>query len=876
MRIKHNQSIEPRQIGSIKYIPKSSPHALTGSPQKNRIRLPKLSVRPPSSCPPMLNTPFLKKLSLHARHALQESRDIATYSKSKTIEPRHLLLAIFLENGSLGSFLLDNIGFEKEQLGKICLKHKKSERLPVRFVPLLSPATAAILRNAYQLAHTRSFPYVGTEHIVSALMNSGDEDIRLVATAFDIDLSKATSSLENHLRFEHFPELPGLFETSEHILSKPSTKKQSKTPSLDQFATDITDQDDPGILVGRETEIDRLITILSRRTKNNPLLIGEPGVGKTALVAELAHRIARGTAPPSLLDKRILSLDLALVVAGTNFRGEFETRLKDIMTEMKARPDIILFIDEIHTLVGAGNANGSLDAANILKPALARGEIRCIGATTFTEYKRHIEKDAALERRFQPLIIREPTAEETFAILETSKSLYETHHRVILPSKIVELIVNLAARSVPDRFFPDKAFDILDEAATRAGMTSKNHLKQETERSLLLRQHQDASSVKERLVKEGHFDDAFTWHQEERQLGERLKTLTETNKNHRALSVPVTETHVYMAVSRMTGIPLDKLSGIAPSRKLASLKRTLAQELVGQSDISKVITRSLARSISGIHFPSRPLGSFLLLGPTGVGKTHLAKILAQEYFGNERNLIRIDMSEFMEKHSVAQMIGSPAGYVGYGDGGKLTERIRRNPSSVVLFDEIEKAHPDVLNILLQILDEGVLTDAEGRQVSFKNALILITSNIGTAAFTQTAAIGFKKHLGMEDLDAQFENIRHAVLADLKKTLRPELFARIGETLIFRPLNQRALETIAQLELDALTKRLKEKNVFLTCTKEVAPFLAKRSFSPEHGARLIRRNIEILVEYPLAETLIKNRSTHITLSLRHNALMCHAS
>jgi ATP-dependent Clp protease ATP-binding subunit ClpC len=380
----------------------------------------------------MFTTPFLEKLSLHARHALKESRDIASYSKSRTIEPKHLLLAIFLENGSLGSFLLENIGFEKERLGKICLKHKKSERLPARFIPSLSPATRTILRNAYQLAHTRSFPYVGTEHIVSALINSDNEDIHLVTGAFEIDLSKAVSSLENHLHFEHFPELPGLFETSENILSRVPSKKRSGTPGLDQFATDTKTQDKQNILVGREMEIDRLITILSRRTKNNPLLIGEPGVGKTALVAALADRISQGEVPPSLLGKRILSLDLALIVAGTNFRGEFETRLKDIMAETKAHTDIILFIDEIHTLVGAGNANGSLDAANILKPALARGDIRCIGATTFTEYKKYIEKDAALERRFQPLIIREPTAEETIDILEASKSLYENHHRVAL------------------------------------------------------------------------------------------------------------------------------------------------------------------------------------------------------------------------------------------------------------------------------------------------------------------------------------------------------------------------------------------------------------------------------------------------------------
>lgn len=822
----------------------------------------------------MPDTSFLEKLSLHARHCLKEARDIARYTKSETIEPRHLLLSAFLENGSLGRFLLENIGFEKEKLGKLCLKREKSKKLPGDFVPALSRSVSTILRDAYHLANDRAFPYVGTEHFVSALLSSKNEEIRLITATLGINTEKIASAIDNHLNFDRFPDFPNPFESSEATMPKTASKKKSRISALEQYTIETKDHD-KGILVGREPELDRLAIILSRRTKNNPLLIGDPGVGKTALVTALAERISQGNVPTALLGKRILTLDLALIVAGTNFRGEFESRLKDIIDEARENPDIILFIDEIHTLVGAGNATGSLDAANILKPALSRGEIRCIGATTLTEFKRHIEKDPALERRFQSIVIREPDIDETIDILSAAKSLYEEYHRVSLAPDIISLATQLASRSLPDRFFPDKAFDILDEASAKAAAESCPRPRTKARLPSLIQEHAAAQSMKDELVKAGKFDAAFVWHKEEQLLNDRIQKHLAREAVARPVPLtPVTEKHIFTAVSHMTGIPAEKLSGRTPSQKLVSLKKVLKEELIGQPQISKAVADALARTLSGIHHPGRPLGSFFLLGPTGVGKTHLANILAREFFGNKKSLIRIDMSEFMEKHSVAQMIGAPAGYVGYGEGGKLTERVRRNPFSLVLFDEVEKAHPDVLNILLQILDEGTLTDAEGRSISFKNTLILITSNIGTAAFTEASAIGFGKHLDTGDTTDRFASIEHAVLTELKKTLRPELLARIGSTLVFRPLDAAAIEAITKLELQELQKRLRAKNINLSWDDDILKFLGKKSFSPEHGARLIRKNIEMLVEYPLSETLIRNpKKKNLGLSVRHDAIVC---
>lgn len=825
---------------------------------------------------PMSQASFLDQLSLHARHSLKEARDIARYTKSQTIEPRHLLLSLSLENGSLGSFLIESIGFDKEKLGKLCLKREKStQKFPKNFVPALSEAVSDILRDAYALAQKRAFPYVGTEHLVEALLSSEVEEIRSITTTLGIKETKVAATLENHLSFNHFPELPNFLESSEALLTKSPTKnkKKSRTPALDQYATEITTSPNTPRVIGRDAELDRLLTILSRRTKNNPLLIGEPGVGKTALVEALARRLTEGQVPRGLLQKRILTLDLALVVAGTNFRGEFETRIKQIVEEAKASPEVILFIDEIHTLVGAGNATGSLDAANILKPALARGEIRCIGATTLTEYKRHIEKDPALERRFQSLLVREPDTEETRAILLATKELYEKYHHVLLSQDIIDLTVDLAMRSLPERFFPDKAFDILDEASARAaaGRQEKKHSAFPT----LLRDYEAARVIKEELVNEEKFDEAFVWHKTEEKLALRIQKISEgTHESDSILRIPVTPTHVFTAVSHMTGIPLDKLSHQTPDRKWATFTRALKKHFIGQPEVSTALKNTLVRTLSGINHPDRPLGSFLLLGPTGVGKTYLAKILAREFFGHEKHLIRIDMSEFMEKHSVAQMIGAPAGYVGYGEGGKLTERVRRNPFSVVLFDEIEKAHPDILNILLQILDEGVLTDAEGRTTSFKNTLILITSNIGTAAFTETSAIGFTKHGNEMDLSERFASIEQQVMTELRKTLRPELLARLSETLVFLPLDTHSIEAITKRELEALKERLKKKSHALTWSPEVIRLVAQKSFSPLHGARLIRKHLETLVEYPLAEALIRHRTAkHIALAVRHHTIVC---
>lgn len=825
----------------------------------------------------MLETNFSQKLTLHARHSLKEARDITRYTRHATILPEHLLMAIFLESTSLGSILLENIGFEKDTLAKLCLKKKTpGKTLPITSATPLSPLLKDALRRAFFLANQFHYPYVGTEHLLYALFESESETLERILITLKINDTKIRATLESHLNFDHFPQLSKMLDFPENLLTKNKTVKSNATPFLDQYAIDMAKSPTYAseTLIGREKELDRIIQILTRKQKNNPLLIGEPGVGKTALIVALAKMILCGSVPHTLLGKRILSLDLTLVVAGTNFRGEFEARLKEIIREATQNRDIILFIDEIHTIVGAGNTSGGLDAANILKPALSRGEIQCIGATTFTEYKRHLEKDPALDRRFQSILIAEPTEGETKEILSHIKKSYEDFHHIALSKEVIDMAVELSVRYLPDRFLPDKALDIIDEASALA---KQKREAPETTKILfeLEEERRTTKDLKESLIKNENYDDAAKWHAREKTLSQKINTLKEDLKeNPENERLAVSTEHILKTVSQMAHIPFTKLAKENPRQKLTRLHGTLSSLLIGQKEAALALEKTLTRSLSSIGDPNRPLGSFLFLGPTGVGKTLAAKILAEEFFGDKDALIRLDMSEFMERHSVAQILGAPAGYVGYGEGGKLTEALRRRPYSVILFDEIEKAHPDVFNILLQILDEGMLTDAEGRRVSFRNALIILTSNIGTTSFTQTARIGFTKNISKHSLGEQFEAIKREVLDELKKEMRPELLARLDHVIVFNALTEEAIQDIARLELGILTKRLKSQGITLKYPLALVRFIAKKSFAPEQGARLVRKNIQDFVEKSIADKLLDApEKKSLRLSLKNDTVVC---
>lgn len=803
--------------------------------------------------------PLTEKLTLHAKHAFSEARDIAFYSHCSHIEPKHVLLALLLEQGSLGKVLLENIGFKQEPLGKITLATKKIKKsnMKTKEKSLLdfSPALKKIFTRSFAIAAEFRSPYVGTEHLVAALTESDDADIESLFNDFALEREKSLDTIHAHLNYDHVPPLSKMFNLPEISLARKKSGHQTETPFLDQYTIDLGKDTPTEPFIGRTHEIERLIHILGRKQKNNPLLLGDPGVGKTALVTALAKKIGEGTAGNFLAEKRILALDLALVVAGTSFRGEFEARLKEIIREVKQTPSVILFIDEIHTLVGAGNTTGGLDAANILKPALARGDIRLIGATTFAEYKRHIEKDPALERRFQSILVREPSRDEALAILLQSKHAFETFHEVTLPDSVIALALDTSIRHIHDRFLPDKAFDLIDEAASAVKHRSEETIVPDKHLSVLRKRLEGLIREKNEALEEEAYDTASKLYHEEKQTAGAIAILENKDlspkKKDRAL---VTETDMLRALSRSTGIPEGKLSLEHQHGSMARIATALSESVIGQKEATDTIARALIRSAAGIRDTDRPIASFLFLGPSGVGKTLLAKTIASQFFGSDRAFIRLDMSEFGERHNVAQMIGSPAGYVGYGEGGKLTEKIRREPHSVVLFDEIEKAHPDTANILLQILEDGFLTDAEGRKADFRHAMIILTSNIGTHAFTESAKIGFDQHLS-GDFEHRFQSVKKGVLEELRRTLRPELLSRLGETLVFQPLGKIAIEAIAKQELEKLKARLKKKNITLTYPVSLLPFISETGFLPAEGARPIRKKIELEIEQPVAEFLL---------------------
>lgn len=819
----------------------------------------------------MLDNKIFDKFTLHARHSLTESLNIAQFCDAPAIYPEHLLYAILLERGSLGSNILKDLGLNKDIFDKIFLpKKKKTEKEKIELT--ISSELKEIITRSYLLASKFNYPYIGTEHLVFSIIETPSEIIQriLILSQGDnpkigADNEKITQNLLastiDSNRVLNKGSLADLFKSLnlpalDFPLFPNKNKNASTTPNLDYFCTNLNKkvEDKSIVLIGREMELEKIFNSLGRKNKNNPLLIGDSGVGKTALVEGLAKRINSEQVPEHLLNKKILSLDIALVVAGTNFRGEFEQRLKDILEEVSSHKDIILFIDEIHGIVGAGNASGGLDAANILKPLLTQGNIRCIGASTIEEYKKYIEKDPALERRFQPVVIKESSSKDTLKIIQGIKKNYEKFHNVIISKEAASASVDLSSRYIQDRFQPDKSIDLIDETSSRikSKINSSSALK---EISQLEKKLSQLINKKHTFVENEKYDQAINLRKNEDELINKISTLK--NKRQKSLKenqVTISAEDIAQTVSINTSIPLDKILARSSSN-LKQLEKRLNNIVIGQDEATKKISAAILRSQSGIGDTDKPIGSFLFLGPSGVGKTLTAKTLAQEFFGDSSALIKIDMSEFVERHNISRLIGAPAGYIGYGEGGKLTEKIRRQPYSIVLFDEIEKAHPDVFNILLQILEDGTLTDAEGRIVNFKNTIVILTSNIGTREFTRASGIGFSSPNSKKvNLDKKFDIIRQKVLEELKNKMKPEILNRLDNIIVFDALDKEDIGRIVILELKKLTNRLALKKIKLNYSKNLVNFIVKDSLSPEKGARFIKKNIRDFIEDDIANKI----------------------
>ena len=722
-----------------------------------------------------------------------------------------------------------------------------------------TPRAKRVLELSWDEARQLGHNYIGTEHLLLGLIREGEGVAARVLENLGVDLNKVRSNVVKMLG-ESKPS--GAAAGSSSSSSSTSTSSSSgssskaKTPSLDEFGRDLTlaAQElrlDP--VVGREKEIERVIQILARRTKNNPVLLGEPGVGKTAVAEGLAIRIVNADVPDILDGKKVIQLDMGLLVAGTKYRGEFEERLKKIMDEIRQAGNIILVIDEMHTLIGAGAAEGAIDAANILKPALSRGEIQVIGATTSDEYRKYIEKDSALERRFQPVIIDEPTEEESIEIIKGLKPKYEEHHRLIISDEAIVAAVKLSSKYINDRFLPDKAIDVIDEASSKVRLKVSNLSPEGKE---LEKQLKSLLKDKEEAIRNKEFEEASQLRDEEADLRDKIREVSaKWRDEHDANKPTVTAEHVAEVIAMMTGVPVTKLTE-GESERLMKLEDTLHQRVIGQHDAIVAVSKAIRRARVGLKAPNRPIGSFIFCGPTGVGKTELAKALAEAMFGSEDNMLRVDMSEFMEKHSTAKLIGSPPGYVGYDDGGHLSELVRKKPYSVVLFDEIEKAHPDVFNIMLQILDDGRLTDSKGRHVSFKNTVIIMTSNVGASMITNTSKLGFTT--ADDESKDKYEKLKDTVTEEMKKAFRPEFLNRIDETIVFSHLSKEEIRQIVDLMLRDLFKRLSEKGISIEVSDEVKDHLAENGYSEAYGARPLRRLIQRKMEDSLAEEILSGK------------------
>ncbi|MDD6728458.1 MAG: ATP-dependent Clp protease ATP-binding subunit [Eubacteriales bacterium] len=757
----------------------------------------------------------------------------------------HILLGMLKTDGGVANSVLTEKGITAEQVENL-IKENIGQGVATRLSPDdFTPRSKRILDVAFQFARGMRHSFVDTEHLLMALLREGDSYAVSFINSFGID--------ETQL-FEEVVTAVGRGDFDSKNAGQKGKNGKSKTPTLDEFGKDLTAAAKEGKIdpvIGRENEINRVIQILSRRTKNNPCLIGEPGVGKTAIAEGLALKITKGEVPELLNNKKIVALDLTSMVAGTKYRGDFEERIKKAMDEVKAAGDVILFIDEVHTIMGAGAAEGATDAANILKPSLARGEIQVIGATTIDEYRKNIEKDAALERRFQPVTVGEPTEEETVQILKGLRDKYEAHHKVKITDEAINNAVEMSSRYITDRFLPDKAIDLIDEAASKVrlkGYTVPDNLK-EMEKEIKSIEEEKASAVRSQ-----DFEQAAKLRDKEKSLQSLLDEEKEKWKNLSSHQVmEISKEDIAEVVSAWTGIPATQITK-EESEKLLNLEKILHERIVGQDKAVSSVARAIRRGRAGLKNPKRPIGSFIFLGPTGVGKTELCKTLAEAMFGDEDAIIRLDMSEYMEKHTVSKLIGSPPGYVGFDEGGQLTEKIRRKPYSVVLFDEIEKAHPDVFNMLLQILEDGVLTDSQGRKVSFKNAVIIMTSNVGASKITDPKlALGF----GGENPDEN-KNIEELVMADLKQTFKPEFLNRVDEIVVFKQLEKDDIKEIARRMLKSLIKRVKDVGTEVEFTEDAISAIADAGFDKVYGARPLRRAIQTKIEDKLSELILENK------------------
>ena len=803
---------------------------------------------------------MFRRFTQRARNAVVHAQEEARQMNHPAIGTEHILLGLLLEGEGIGARALLNLGLDLEKVREEIIKtigeSEAGLEQPAGDLPI-TPRAKKVFNLAFDEARLQGVNYVGTEHVLLALIREEEGIAGQVLISMGVKLEEVREHVIMLLGGEAqgTPPIHNQYSDtpSQSVPQQTKRKPKSKTPTLDSYSRDLTQDANEARLdpvIGREDEIERVIQILSRRTKNNPVLIGDPGVGKTAIVEGLAQRIYENRVPEILSNKRVVALDLSSMIAGTKYRGEFEDRLTKIVSEIKASGDVVVFIDELHTIVGAGAAEGAIDAANILKPSLARGEFQCVGATTLNEYRKHIEKDAALERRFQPIVVNEPTQAESIEILKGLRDRYEAHHGVKISDAAIEAAVKLSSRYISDRYLPDKAIDLIDEASSRVRLANyvlpEDIHEEESRLEEIIKEKEEAINAQE-------YEKAASIRDEEQKLKDIIEAKRKEWTNKRNLETgSVGEEEIAAIVSKWTGVPVSKLA-LEESQRLINLEEVLHKRVVGQHDAVQAVARAVRRARAGLKNPKRPIGSFIFLGPTGVGKTELGRALAEAMFASEDAIIRLDMSEYMEKHAVSRMIGSPPGYVGYDEGGQLTENVRRKPYSVILLDEIEKAHPDVFNILLQVLEDGRLTDGQGRTVDFRNTVVIMTSNVGAESLKNDKRMGFNRAV---DEAQDYARMKDTVMEKLKHTFRPEFLNRVDEVIVFQSLNETELKEIVELLLQDVAKRIKDNGYLLEISQAAKEYILKEGYDPSYGARPIKRAIQRLVEDTLSEEILK--------------------